>query len=326
MDIYRSALDYLLDLPDLQKWAEVQALLKRYSARKPYFWQLPIMACKSVGGSIAQAIPGVAAAACLHTSILLIDDMLDADPKGEYHRIGQAATANLAAALQAAGLEAITRCEHHIAIKLSVLDRLNQMVLTTALGQSWDVQNPQDETTYWHVVQTKSAPFFGVSLYSGAMLGGASEETATQLEQLGHLYGEMIQIHDDLSDVMEMPANPDWTLGRSPLPVLYAQVVPHPDRARFLELRQAIPDLEALAEAQTILIQCGAISYAIDQLLRRYWQAQKILATISLVHQENIEELLDSVVNPVREILAVAGVTHPEALLSFTLPQPEPVV
>ena len=59
----------------------------------------------------------------------------------------------------------------------------------------------------------------------------------------------MVQIHDDLNDSLAVPANPDWTLGRAPLPILFAQVVNHPDRTRFHELRGVIAEPAALALA-----------------------------------------------------------------------------
>jgi len=310
MDIYTATRAYLFDLPTVKEWPEVRDLLERASLRRPYYWQLPVIACEAVGGKGGQALPGMAAIACLHTSILLLDDMLDADPKGEYHHLGQPATANMAAALQAIGLEAIAHSEQPPAIKLAILQRLNQMVLTTALGQNWDVQNPQTEAAYWRVVHTKSAPFFGTALAIGALLGGTATETAEQIEELGGLYGEMIQIQDDVSDVMETPANPDWLMGRSPLSVLYAQVVSHPDRAQFLKLRQTIADPDALAEAQLILIRCGAISYAIDQLLRRYAKAQKALADLPRSCQDKLETMFDAAMNPVQELFVAAGATQ----------------
>ncbi|MFN8494531.1 MAG: polyprenyl synthetase family protein [Caldilineaceae bacterium] len=331
MDRYRMMFDYLLALPAIQAWPEAQALLTRIGERKPYYWQLPLMACQAVGGDEQIAIPGMAATACLHTAILLIDDMLDADPRGEYQRLGAPATANLASALQAAGLEAITQSEAKAEIKLPVLVRLNQMMLATSLGQGWDVQNPQDEASYWRVIATKSAPFFGTALYIGALLGGAGETRSAQLYQFGALYGEMIQLHDDLGDVMEQPANPDWTMGRSPLPILFAETVQHPARQRFLALRQTIAAPFALEEAQTILIHCGAISYTVDQLLRRARQAQTILAQLALAHQAPMGELLNSVVTPLAQLLTTAGVSQPEAVLmslpfpQFASPQLDPV-
>jgi octaprenyl-diphosphate synthase len=326
MAVYYLALDYLRGIAGVQEWPVAQALLQRCSEKRPGYWQLPVIACESVGGEGVQAIAGMAAIACLHTSILLIDDMLDADPKGEYHQLGQPAAANLAAALQAIGLEAVAGSEHALDIKFRALRRLNQMALTTALGQHWDVQNPQDEDAYWRVVRTKSAPFFGTALYIGALMGGAAEDTTRQMEQLGGLYGEIVQIHDDLGDVMETPANPDWTLGRSPLPVLFAQLVPHPEQARFLALRQVIHEPDALAEAQSILIRCGALSYAIDQLLRRYVEAQKILANMALVRRERIETILDEVVNPVKELLAAVGFSQADVALASLLPQLDPAL
>ena len=84
------------------------------------------------------------------------------------------------------------------------------------------------------------------------------------LQKLGGIYGEMIQIHDDMHDAMETPANPDWVQGRSPLPILFASLVSHPEQKRFLALVQNITEPAALQEAQDILIRWGAISYCAD--------------------------------------------------------------
>jgi geranylgeranyl pyrophosphate synthase len=151
------------------------------------------------------------------------------------------------------------------------------MMLTMAFGQYLDVQGPKDEEDYWRMVATKSSPFFGSVLYVGALMGGATREDALQIERFGNLYGEMIQIHDDLNDAMAVPANPDWRLDRSPLPILFAQGIEHTEKERFLELRQNISDPVALTEAQTTLIRCGASAtvltncYADIKRLKRSW-------------------------------------------------------
>ncbi len=220
----------------------MQVALERTAKKKPRDWQLPVLACDAVGGAPESVIPAAAAIACLQISIILIDDMLDADQRGEYHRIGKAVAANLAAAFQAMGLKAIACSETATESKLEALHSLNQIMLTTALGQYLDVQNPADEDAYWHLVRAKRSPFFGAALHVGALLGGASLDVAAQIKELGNLYGEMIQIHDDLGDTMAVPANTDWILGRAPLPILFAQSVDHPERARFLEIWEMIPD------------------------------------------------------------------------------------
>ncbi len=319
MDIFASTLDLLWALPTIQAWPDMRDLLKRAAARKPRFWALPLLACEAVGGAPQQALPACAAIACLYTSLVLLDDLLDADPRGEHQSLGASATANLAAAFQAAAMEAIARSHIRRVPRLAALDGLNQAALTTAFGQYLDTQNPADETAYWRVVQTKSAPFFGAALHVGALVGGACAQIAAQLRCLGRLYGEMIQIHDDLNDSLAVPANPDWMLGRAPLPILFAQVVNHPERARFQELRRAIPDSEALVEAQNILIRCGAVSYGIHQLLFRYQQAQVALRALSLAQHDGLDDLLKGQVKPVRELFQAIEITPPVAWDSILL-------
>src|SRR6185503_12331837 len=254
-------------------------------------------------GSSEQAIPAMVAIGCAHVGILLVDDMLDGDPRGDFHRIGMPAAANLACAFQAAALHAISQCTQNQAAKLVALNRFNEMFLRTAFGQFLDAQAPADESAYWTVTQTKSSPFFGAALQMGALAGGATLGTAEQLRELGCLYGEMIQIHDDMHDSMESPANPDWIQGRSPLPILFASLVQHPEQKRFLALSQNITEPAALEEAQDILIRCGAISYCADQLIQRYRIAKEILEGIALVEYASISSLLETVIAPVYKLL-----------------------
>lgn len=108
-----------------------------------------------------------------------------------------------------------------------------------------------------------------------------------------------------IGDTNDLPAGPDWNQGRAPLPILFAQTVDYPDRSRFLELRQRISDVEALREAQEILIQSGAISYCIDQLLRRYRDAQTVSTGMKLVHPDKLDALLEELIVPVWRLFEV---------------------
>ncbi|MGC1376265.1 MAG: polyprenyl synthetase family protein, partial [Anaerolineales bacterium] len=168
MDLYQATADYVSRLPVLQSWPELQVIFTRTASMRPKYWELPLQACEAVGGSVAQAVPAVAAIGCAQISIILIDDMLDEDPRGEYHRVGYAKVANYAAALQAAACEAFCSTEVQPEIQLLGLCGLNRMMLMTALGQHLDIQNPPDEIAYWRVVENKSAPFFGAALFMGA--------------------------------------------------------------------------------------------------------------------------------------------------------------
>lgn len=309
MDIYTRIVKDFSKIPHVGEWTEVNDLLYRASSSKPGHWLLPLRACESVGGDSSRAIPAMVAVACSHVSIVLVDDMLDADPRGENLKVGEAAAANMACALQAAALASIAQCELDEMRKLAALESVNKMFLATALGQYWDVQSKEiNEDLYWNIARTKSSPFFGEALHLGALMGGASVQLAARVKELGFIYGEMIQIHDDLNDTLEVPANPDWIEGRSPLPILFARMVDHPARARFEKLRQKAGNSpKALKEAQEILIQCGAVSYCVNQLLSRYQTVRKILSNESLARPSVLIRLFEDIVAPVWRLFQAAG-------------------
>jgi geranylgeranyl pyrophosphate synthase len=314
MDIFKMTIDYLSGLPQVWGWSDLRKILSRAVSKQPGSWRLPVITCAAVGGTLEQAIPASAAVACLQIGIMLIDDMLDVDPRGEYHQRGMPVTANLATAFQAAGLEAITQCDIGVNSRFAALECLNHMMLVTAVGQQLDTENPMDENSYWRLVRLKSSPFFGAAMFTGALFGGATAETAARFQKLGYLYGEMVQIHDDLNDCMAAPANPDWLLGRSSLPVLFAQTVEHPERKRFLDLRQSISDPEALAEAQSILVRCGAVSFVMDQLLRRYQEASEVLESMILIRRDGLDDLLEEVIKPVSRLFSEIGIQFSDLL------------
>src|SRR5690606_5639328 len=147
--------DYLSTLPAVQMWEELNGLLERTVNSKVRHWRLPALACQAVGGSPSEAIPSMAALIALYTGIILVDDMIDADPKGYHVQHGCPDTSHLAGALQALGLEAMAQAAVTADVKVRVINKLNGMLLSVALGQYLDIHNPQDETTYWRVVQTK---------------------------------------------------------------------------------------------------------------------------------------------------------------------------
>ena len=177
-----------------------------------------------------------------------------------------------------------------------------------------DIQNPQSEEGYWTMVQTKSSPYYGSALYIGALFGGASNDTAEQLQKFGKQYGEMVQIHDDLGDAMATPANPDWIQGRYPLPILFAHVVDHPDRDRFLELRKNAADPTALEEAQLILIRCGAVSYCLEQVVERYRTMKMLLDEMDVIDNTGLNYLLYELVHPIIELVLDIGAELPAEL------------
>jgi geranylgeranyl diphosphate synthase type I len=293
-------------------WSALGLLCERARVHRPIAWDFPVLAAQAVGGGREAAIPAVGALTCAHMALILIDDLLDEDPRGAYHQLGQARAANLASALAALGIDVLLKSS--LSQRERAAAMLNELMLRTAHGQDLDVQNSQTEEAYWAVTRAKSSPYFGAGLYLGALCADANIELAGQLKEFGELFGEIMQIHDDLNDCLATPANVDWLQGRSPLPILFAIRVAHPQQDRFIELRGGVSDPAALAEAQAILVSCGAISYSVNELVLRQGQAKRLLATIHLADPAPLASLLASTIAPVKHLFAKVGAEFPASL------------
>lgn len=302
----------ILSLPEVGAWPEMAELLKRSVVRVK--WDFPLLACRAVGGETAAGIPAAAAIACVQLSLVLVDDMLDEDPRGVHLLLGHAATANMAFALQAAAFRILGEMKIAAELRIAASSSLARMALTSAFGQDLDAQNLAGEENYWRIVQAKSATCFGTAFHIGALLGRASPEIAGRLHDLGFLVGEVIQIYDDLSDALQSPASPDWKQSRNNLPILYALTADHPDRARFKRLLTRIEDSRALEAAQQILIRCGAVSYCAYHIVNRYRAARELLDGLSLADPAPLHQLLALQAQPLVALLEEAGAEIPPEL------------
>jgi geranylgeranyl pyrophosphate synthase len=298
-------------LPEAVAWPEMVNLFEISVAELSIKWELPLMACRAVGGEESAAIAGAAAVACMQLGLVLIDDMLDTDPRGVYVELGKAATANLAWAFQAAALRLIGEAPVDAERRAVACASLAQMALISAFGQNLDVQNLEGEENYWKVVRTKSSPCFGTALYVGALLGQVSAKVAAGVRDFGLLIGEIIQVYDDLVDSLESPAKPDWKQGRSNLAILYALTADHPERTLFEALRSQVDDLEALQAAQQILIRCGAVSYCVYHIVERHQAAKQLLDGMSLTDPTPLHLLIAKQAEPLITLLESVGAPVP---------------
>lgn len=314
MDIYDHIGERIFTNPELSTWPQIRYFFVKAAQGKPTQWKLPGLACEACGGKLELATNSMAAIACMHISIILIDDMLDDDPRGEHLILGAPATANLAAVFQALGIDQILHSTYPNETKQAIVNSLNSMIVETVLGQYLDTQKSHDEATYWQVTRMKSSPFFGSALEIGALTAGVPREISKQFLELGRLYGKSIQIHDDLNDALAVPASVDWLQKRATLPLLFAQIVNHPDRERFIFLCDQTTDPEKLSEAQTILIQCGAVSYCFDRIINSYREAQKIIRGLPIRKKNVLDDLFNELILPVQDLLNKIDPTHPISL------------
>ncbi len=306
---------YIRALPDVTGWPEMDRLLDRSAERLAATWRLPGLVSRALGADEAQALPGAAAVACAHISIILVDDILDQDPRGEYHEIGEGAAANLALAFQAAAFRCLERAPVEVERRMALLSALAETVFQTAVGQHLDARRWGDEAEYWRVLRTKSTPLYGAAFYFGALLARAVPEVAERLRQLGVLMGEIVQVYDDLMDVFQEAALPDWKRKWNNLAILYALTADHPERDRFRTLLDRIDDPAALQEAQAILVRSGAVSYCAYHLVRRQQAARELFKQIPLTDTESLTDVFVHQVEPLMHLFQNIGVEAPWGLL-----------
>jgi geranylgeranyl pyrophosphate synthase len=293
----------ILGLPELASWPLAGSLFEQVLAQPNEVWGWPIRACQAVGGTVEAGRHGAAALACLMLGVTLVDDMLDQDPRGLHLAVGSARTANLALALQAAALQLVADAPLADDRRVALTGSLAQAALATAYGQELGVVHSGTEADYWKTVRAKSAPYYEAAAYIGALLGNAPWETANRLRQFGILSGEIVQLHDDLKDAFQTPANPDWKNPHNNLLLLYARSAAHAERNRFELLVAQSGDNEALHAAQQILIDCGAVSYCAYHIFERFQTAQNILALTELADRGPLGNILSEQIEPLLRLL-----------------------
>lgn len=306
----------LLAIPEVRKWPEMERRIGglREGDLPSWLWY-PVVASRSVGGSPEDAWPGTAAIFCLLTSIALVDDILDEDPDGAHHDLGVGEAANLALAFQAAAHRVLDETVPSPELLVWAHRSLSHCALATALGQHLDASQKAEggaEASYWRAVRAKTPPLFGTALFLGALLGGASPETAERLAEIATPLGEIVQIHDDVSDALAEPSSPDWRKPLANLVMLYAACAEHGDRQRFQALleraaEEGALDAEPLREAQTILLRSGALNYCVYRLFDSHRRARKMIDGQPLANPEPMQELLEGYVEPVRRMLTSLG-------------------
>ena len=303
-----------VDLPEVSAWPEMANIFDRVLARSFRDCEWPQIACQAVGGDDSAVAPAAAAMVCMKIGITMADDILDEDPRGLYHKLGTGVAANLALAFQAAAFHVIANSSVDAERRAAALAELAQMALTTALGQNFDVQNLSGEENYWHVIRTKSTPYYAAALHIGAMLAKADPMLAQRLHKFGVLTGEIIQVHDDITDALEQPANPDWKRGHNNLLILYALTADHSDREKFQALLSQIDDTDALRAAQQILIRCGALSYSVYHIAQRCQTARQLIASTPFTDPSPLHRLLAWYATPLVVLLKNVGAQVPPEL------------
>lgn len=313
----KDILTLLEDLPGLLIWPEVQRLLPDPDAPLRADWVLPLYSIRALGGNELHMLPLAAALACVQMSIILVDDILDDDPRGHHLSMGSGRAANLALALQAAA---------HLVIKQGDLvperipaigDCLQTMAFATAVGQEMDVGIISDEDDYWRLVRAKSTPFYATAFELGAIAAGATGQQRAAINKVGMLFGEIIQLLDDMDDAFTTPAKPDWTRQNNNLVILFAKTANHMERDEFIELLKEIHEPDKLMRAQEICIGAGSVSYCIYQMVSRIGQVKECLKKSDIPFSDPILDVFRHHLLPLKYLLHRIGVEIPSEMMSI---------
>ncbi|MEM9553725.1 MAG: polyprenyl synthetase family protein [Acidobacteriota bacterium] len=279
-----------------------------------HVWDLAADASEACGGTREAAAPVAAAVFCSMYSIHLVDDLLDEDPDGIYHRLGVGRAANGALALQALAGRVVEAEIDDPQTRALLQAELCRTAYDTARGQDLDSLDVDREEAYWDVVLLKTPPLFRCGLYGGALVGGASPSAAEELAGLGDEIGEIVQVNDDLHDALARPASADWTRDATNLAILYARVAEHPARERFEALRDRAEESAALVELQEILIECGSVSYCAYRLLEAHRRALERLDRLQMARPEVLAGVVDAYFSPLRRLFETVGVDAAEIM------------
>ncbi len=295
---------YLHDKNGLSGWKAIHPLIDLIINQKPKHIRIPDLIGGLYGYPEDTMVPVSACLTLVFTSIIVVDDLLDGD--GRFLDLGltEAELANISTALIAAAFNLIHDFPIADTDKIKVNSILSAMLFDVSHGQALDVVNQLSESRYWEVARLKSGAFFSGAFGLGAVASSVDEKDFQILTRLGHEYGILIQIHDDLRDALAVPANQDWQNGRYPLPILYAETVPHPARERFSAIRSQVNQPRLLAEAQEILLRCGAISYGIYQIEKYDANARQLIEKLGVSGAAGLIKLFDELIHPVKALLA----------------------
>ncbi|MBC8075342.1 MAG: polyprenyl synthetase family protein, partial [Chloroflexales bacterium] len=250
-----------------------------YDAGKLLRPQLALLACQAVGGAFAQALPLAAGIQLIHDFSLIHDDIEDnSDTRRGRTTVWK--QWGLAQGINAGdGMFVVAHLSLHRladagvppAVALEVLRRFDQTILTICEGQfldlSYEGRLDIGEGDYLAMISRKTAALIAAAAGLGAIVGGASLESAKALFDFGQCLGLAFQIQDDVlgiwgdPEVTGKPRAADLYQRKLSLPVVHA--LRHADRRDELARvyrQEAVGDAD-VGLALAILEQAGSRGY-----------------------------------------------------------------
>jgi geranylgeranyl pyrophosphate synthase len=259
--------------------------------------RLPALAYEAAGG--AGALPVQAAAGCvaIYLGADLLDEVADRELPPEWRTLGadQATLASFCLLLPLA-VAAFREVDAPPAVHLAVIDALVPALVEMAEGQALDLAAEgradisRDECV--EIVRRKSSQL-GLYAQLGALVAGASHETALVLETIGREIGCYLQLLSDCAEVLAPPDDAgDLRVGKRTLPLAHALAKLTGERHA-----QLVADLAATSEAQRArvrqaVLDAGSVAYVALVAETHRQRALTALRRLPSQHTEGMAALL----------------------------------
>jgi geranylgeranyl diphosphate synthase, type I len=305
------------ELSDMMRYqlGYVDEQLRPLSARRGKRFRplLCLLACEAIGGSFRDALPVAAAIELLHNFSLIHDDIEDHDPTRRHRPTvwklwGEPQAINTGDAMFALASLVVLHASADPGLAHQIAIRFQQVTFQLTEGQYLDMsfEHRQDVTPddYLHMISLKTGAIIGFSLWSGAFIGGAGEETSERLGSFGLELGKAYQVWDDVSGIWAAASDTgkepvkDLQNRKKTLPILLAlQHASSRDRDSLTRyMTRTDHDLE---QAFAVLAQTGSREMALRVANAHLQKALQDLgeANIDVGIRRDLETLAHELVN-----------------------------
>jgi geranylgeranyl diphosphate synthase type I len=178
-----------------------------------------ILAAEAVGSDLKSVLPAAVAVELVHNFTLIHDDIMDKDDirrgmPAVHVKWGEAGAILAGDTLYSKAFEILSKVENEPVRILKCMDVLSKTCTEICEGQwldmDFETRERVTELEYIEMVEKKTSVLYAAAAKIGALLGGASDETAEALSEYGRLIGIGFQMYDDVLDMI----SPEEVLGK----------------------------------------------------------------------------------------------------------------
>lgn len=165
-----------------------------------------MLSCLAVGGSLGDAKKVAVSAELVHTSSLVLDDVID---KAEKRRGRETIHIIWGENIALLTIELLISLALHAALgDVRLTKAISKSLFFMGEGEAIELVNvPVDEKSYLDLALMKTGALFGASAFMGAVVGGGDDDSIESLEQFGNHLGMAFQVRDDILDCVSSEEN-----------------------------------------------------------------------------------------------------------------------